>query len=181
MRKQLGVVVAGVGYDLFLNRFDMESVGLDVEAGWRHWSSVLLDFLLDTFSLLLLSLLLEHCNRHEKSCTCENMQTMVLTESELFERLSRGLGEDEVDEGDLESKEDAIADVVFPSSVLDTDRVDELVEEAGTATPPLENGNTLGTDVEGEQLDEECVSQGVVAEVIRRAVQEDKANGRRLS
>ena len=43
------------------------------------------------------------------------MRVIILTESELFERLSGGFWEHEIDEDNLKGKEDAIADVVFPS------------------------------------------------------------------
>ena len=39
--------------------------------------------------------------------------------------------------------------------VVDADGVDELVEEASCAAPPLEDSDTLRARVEGEQLDEE--------------------------
>ena len=40
------------------------------------------------------------------------------------------------------------------TGVVDADGVDELVEETGGAAPPLEDGDTLRTRVEGEELDE---------------------------
>ena len=110
---------------------------------------------------------------------------MILTEREFFEGAIRGLGEEEVDEDDLKEQEDAVADVVLPAccvgrisvsvplefatggkgeskegrtGVINADGVDELVEETSSTAPPLEDGDTLGTDVEGEQLDEECCS-----------------------
>ena len=54
--------------------------------------------------------------------------------------------------------------------------VNELVEEASTATPPLEYGDTFGANVEGEQLDEERVCESVIANVVRGTVQEDKSS-----
>lgn len=76
------------------------------------------------------------------------------TEGELLKGLARGFGEEEVDEDDLEREEDNVGDVVFPAGIADTDGVDELVEEAGATTPPLEDGDTLSTNVVGEDLDQ---------------------------
>lgn len=39
--------------------------------------------------------------------------------------------------------------------ICDTYWVDELIEESGHATEPLENGNTLRSDMKGEQFDQE--------------------------
>ena len=40
------------------------------------------------------------------------------------------------------------------TSVANADRVDELVEETSATTPPLEDSDTLGTNVVGEYLDQ---------------------------
>lgn len=82
-----------------------------------------------------------------------------LTEGELLERAIRRLGEEEPDDADLEEEEDAVGDVVLPPGVRDPDRVDELVEEAGRAAPPLEDGDTLRARVVWEELDEVCCSR----------------------
>jgi hypothetical protein len=59
--RDMGTGSFKLGYNLISNRFDMISVALEVEAAWRYWSCVFLDFLLDTFPLLLLGLFFEHC------------------------------------------------------------------------------------------------------------------------
>ena len=94
------------------------------------------------------------------------------TEGKLFERAVGRFGEEEPDKDDLKQKENAVADVVFPAyavarqlilgtiaghertGVVDANRVYELVEEASSTAPPLEDGNAFGTCVEREELDE---------------------------
>jgi hypothetical protein len=49
------------------------------------------------------------------------------------------------DEDDLIDEEDAVHDKPLPFNVVQTDRVNEGGEESSSATPELEDGNTLGT------------------------------------
>jgi hypothetical protein len=65
-----------------------------------------------------------------------------LTEGQLFESSSIGLGEQEVDEANLKGQEAAVGDEVSPADVLETDGVDEGVEEAGKTAEKLEEGDT---------------------------------------
>jgi len=46
-------------------------------------------------------------------------------------------------------------DVIFPSNGLESDRVDECVEEARHSAEPLEKRDTLCTNMEGEKLNQE--------------------------
>jgi hypothetical protein len=68
-------------------------------------------------------------------------------EGKFFECAVRGLWEEEPHEYDFEEEEDAVTDVIFPSSVTNSNGIDELVEETCTAREPLEHRETLGADV----------------------------------
>ena len=76
--------------------------------------------LLDPLLLLRADLVaLEHC--HSPRCVSQRAYAVGegrgdgRTESELFKRAARGLGEEEPDEDDFEKEEDAVADVVLPA------------------------------------------------------------------
>ena len=45
--------------------------------------------------------------------------------------------------------------VIMRTSIRDSDRIDELVEEACSPTPPLEDSDTLGADMIWEEFDQE--------------------------
>lgn len=78
-----------------------------------------------------------------------------LTESQLFQCPSRCLREEEPHKQDLIEKKYAVADVVLPAGLIDTDRVDKLVEETCHATEPLEECDSFCASLEGEEFDEE--------------------------
>ncbi|KAG6875460.1 hypothetical protein C0992_003770, partial [Termitomyces sp. T32_za158] len=81
-----------------------------------------------------------------------------LTESKFLEGTTMCLWEEEVHEEDFKEKEDAVADIILPASVRDTNRVDELVEEPSSTAEPLEDRDALRTNFEWEELDQErCV------------------------
>jgi len=94
-----------------------------------------------------------------------------IQECKFLQAPTRRFGEEEVYENDLEKQEYTVANVVFPTSLCNSNGIHELVEETSHTTEPLENGDTLGSDMEGEQLNQECVRQGIVGHVITRTVQ----------
>jgi len=75
-----------------------------------------------------------------------------LTEGELLEGAAKGLGEEEVDEDDLEREPAAVRDEVSPADIVETDGVDKGGEEAGQAAKELEGGDSVGALGEGPHL-----------------------------
>jgi len=116
----------------------------------------LLEFGFDTVSLLNCRIRFVHCNLHVRivpsGCIARERE---LAEREFLQRLSVSLGEEEERDQDLDDNPDAIRSVVFPSNVLQTDGVDELVEETNRTATSLKDHVTPCTDMVWEQLDQE--------------------------
>lgn len=93
-------------------------------------------------------------------------------ESELLQCPARSLGPQEVDGGDLEAQKTDVGQQVLPLGVFHADRVDEGVEEAGTATEELEEGDAACACREWVQFDQEGVGERVVAHVVAGRVGE---------
>lgn len=83
-------------------------------------------------------------------------QCLVLKqERQFFEGTPKRLREHEIHKRDLKGQEAAVRDEVLPADVLETDGVDERVEETGKAAEELEPGNAAGALCVGPKLDEE--------------------------
>ena len=93
-------------------------------------------------------------------------------ESEFLQRATGSLGPQEVYDGDFKAQEDDVGQQVLPFGVLHADRVDEGVEEAGTAAEQLEEGDAACSCGEWVELDQERVSERVVAHVVAGRVGE---------
>lgn len=95
-------------------------------------------------------------------------------EGEFLQSLARGFWEQEVNEANFESEPNDVGEVVLPAGILETDWVDEGVEETGATTPVLEDGDTAGTNGVWEKFDEVGVGEGVVGHVVAGRVEEDE-------
>ena len=81
------------------------------------------------------------------------MRWLVLEqECKLLKRAAGSLRPQEVDDGDFEDQEDDVRQQVLPLRVLHADRVDESVEEVGTASEELEESDTTSTRGEWVQF-----------------------------
>lgn len=79
----------------------------------------------------------------------------TLTEGKLFECLMCRLWEQEIHKDNLKHEPDTIADVESPTSIVDTDWIDELIEETCHSAEPLEYCDPLCTNMEREEFNQE--------------------------
>ena len=89
------------------------------------------------------------------------------------ERAYLGFGEHE-EYGEKNNAEPHTVDnVILPSQVLESNWVDELVEETGSLDRSHEKSNALGANVERKDLYWVRDSQGVPADVVGRGEEDD--------
>jgi len=116
----------------------------------RHASPVVL-----SRTLVVLELLVGGCRR----LFC--LILVLEQERKLLKRAAGSLGPQEVDDGDFETQEDDVGQQVLPLRVLHADRVDECVEEVGSASEELEESDTTSTRGERVQFYERQISNFV--------------------
>lgn len=66
-----------------------------------------------------------------------------LTERQFLKGTARSFWEKQIDDDSFDGDPAAIPDIVLPTDVVQSDGVNEGVDESGCSTPPLLHGDTL--------------------------------------
>ena len=69
------------------------------------------------------------------------------------------LDDEPYNENKFKHQPPAVDQVIPPANSIERPGVDKLVEEACSTAPPLEDGDTFGTNVVGEQLHQESYAR----------------------
>jgi hypothetical protein len=92
----------------------------------------------------------------------------------LFERTSLGLGGPEPDVDQFDDEPAAVDEVVLPPEGLEGDGVGVLIEDDGTHDGEIHDGETLGADEEGQDLDGVGDEEGSVGDGVETVEDEDE-------
>lgn len=135
----------------------------------------------DTFSLVLNLLdctLQSHLGSKSSSLgrsisTSHNSVVSIKVLSDFLEWSMSGLNVEEPNDRKLNSQPAAVEDVVFPTDVLEGNWVNVLIEEEGQVNAEEHDGETLGSDVVGEDFGRISEKETGPGAVVGEIVQED--------
>ena len=121
-------------------------------------------------------LLLELAALLGRDVTTEQGGIAVEVLGDFLERGVAGLDVEAVDDDELDEEPDVVDDVVLPAEGVERDGVDVAVEEEGQVDTQEHDGDALGADAVGQDLDTVADQQSRPGRVVEDVVDEDEGN-----